>query len=405
MLKVGQSLLFNQRRWHLRQVRVVGGRRLELEVVGASEAAQGMIRPMTAFQYGDDLFIKRRGQGYWQAHLQRDWVDHERGPALQCQAATWLDLLAAHTGQPAGGDLKNEFSWSYSRAAKYRQCPRAYYYHYYAAWEGWRKDAPAPVRRAYLLKNLTDLARWTDKLVHEAIKLALMRLKAGQVVAETELVKHMHGRAQADFKQSQSGRYRQQPGQLTGFQEHYYQTGPAPQAWRAAWAKVEHELRAFLNSELYAHLCRQPGSSFLSIEALQSFSLAGTKVWVQIDLVRREGNTIYVYDWKSEPVEDEELQQQLGVYGLYVRRTRPEAADPDLRLRAVIYVLGEERLLEFELNEALLQATQVMIEASSEQLRGLLFDPETNLAQMRRFPMIDDLSVCRQCQFRELCGR
>lgn len=405
MLKAGQNLLLNKRLWHLRQVRPLGGRTWELEVIGASTAALGMTRQMTASQYGDDLFIQQRPEQYGRGHLQRDWVNTERGPALACQPATWLDLLAEHTRHPPAGDLKNEFSWSYSRAAKYRYCPRAYYYHYYAAWEGWQTTAPAPVQRTYLLKNLTDLPRWTGTLVHDSIRFAMARLKAGQPVAESDLLKQMRARAQADFDSSHSGRYRQQPNQLTGFQEHYYQTNLSQADWQAALAEAEHHLHTFMQSAFYADLRRQSPATFLHVEELRSFMLAGVKIWVQLDLARRVGDTIYLYDWKTGPLHLEEWRQQLGVYGLYFQRTWPQITATKIALQATIYLLAENRLIEFELDKPALQEVQAAIETSIAHLKGLLMDAEANLADPQHFPMLDDLSVCRRCQFKELCRR
>jgi hypothetical protein len=405
VLVTGQNLLLNKRLWHLRQVRLVKGRQWELEAIGASEAALGLTRRMTAIQYGDDLFIQQRQRDYWHGHLQRDWLETERGPVLNCKPATQLDLLAAHTRHPASGDLKNEFSWSYSRAAKYRQCPRAYYYHYYATWEGWQKDAPEPVQHVYLLKNLTDLSRWTGTLVHESIKFALTRLKAGRPIMEANLIKQVRSWAQTDFADSHSERYRQKPNQLTGFQEHYYQTNLPQSEWQAAQTQAEHYLHTFLNSALYTDLRQRPPATFLNVEELQSFSIAGVKVWVQIDLARREGDTIYLYDWKTGPVDSAELRQQLGIYGLYWQHAWPQDNSTEVSLRAIVYLLAEDKLLEFDLDEAMLQETQALVERSVAQLRGLLSDAAANLAELRHFPMIDDLSVCRRCQFRELCGR
>ncbi|MBN1221346.1 MAG: PD-(D/E)XK nuclease family protein [Anaerolineae bacterium] len=402
--KAGQNLLLNNRLWTIRQVHPLAGRKLEFEVLGASPASLGMTRRMKAVRYGDDLFIEQRRQSYWYGHLQQDWLNHELGPALACRQANWLDLLAVHTRHPASGNLKNEFSWSYSRAATYQKCPRAYYYHYYAAWEGWQTNAPAPVKRAYLLKNLTSLPRWVGDLVHETIKYALIRLKDGQPVADNHLVKHMHTRAQADFADSRSGRYRQKPNQLTGFQEHYYQLNLSPAAWQTAWTDAEHYLRTFINSTLYADLCRQPVDTLLEIEALQFFTVARTKMWVQMDLAQHQGNTFYIYDWKTGPIEESDLRQQLGIYGLYARHAWPETIT-NASLRGIVYALAEDRVYEFELTDTTLHETRLMVETSLNNLRDLLLDPQANLAELRRFPMIDDLRVCQTCQFRELCGR
>ena len=201
------------------------------------------------------------------------------------------------------------------------------------------------------------------------------------------------------------GRYRQQPNRFTGFQEHYYQLALPNPAWQTAWTKAEQYLQTFLRSTLYVHLLRQAPATFLDIEELNSFLLAGTKVWVQMDLVRREEDTIVLYDWKTGPLDQAELRLQLGVYGLYVRQTWPEFAGPGVSIRGIVYDLANDQLLEFELAETTLQETEAMIEASVTQLRSLLLDSEANLTELRRFPMIADLDVCQRCQFRELCGR
>lgn len=403
-LKPGQNLLLNNRLWSLWQVRPLEGPNLELEIIGASQAAQGMTRRLKAAQYGSALFIERRQGDYWQADLEQDWVQNERGPALNCQPATALDLLAAHTRYPAHGRLKNRFSWSFSRAAKYNQCPRAYYYHYYAAWNGWQTDAPAPVRQTYLLKNLTDIPRWVGALVHESIKFAVARLKAGQPVADRDLLEQMHRRAQADFEDSKSGRYARQPNQLTGFQEHYYRTNPPQDMWQAAWAKAERCLRAFLNSPLYADLQRSPAEAFLNVEELRAFTIAQTRVWIQMDLALRRENAIYLYDWKTGEVTDEPaIWQQLGIYGLYIRHTWPEWSA--LPLKGVVFNLARNHLFEVDLIDEVLRNARAATEASIAGLQNLLLNPQTNQAELRRFPMIDELSVCRSCQFRALCGR
>jgi len=399
----GQNLLLNDRLWAVREVRATGGRNLEFEIVGVSPASLGMTRRSSAIRYGDELFIEQSHGGYWLGHLERDWAEHGQGVALTCKSASSFDLLDAHTRHPAGGNLKNEFTWSYSRAAKYKQCPRAYYYHYYAAWEGWQSYAPVPVKKAYLLKNLTGLSRWVGNLVHKTIQFALAQLKNGRIVPEKDLVKHMHTRAQTDFTDSQTGRYRQKPNRFTGFQEHYYQTGPSQDTWRTAWSTAEKRLKTFIQSTLYAHLCRQSPATFLEIETLQSFTVADTKVCVQMDFARQEEDTIVIYDWKTGSIDNAEVQQQLGIYGLYARHVWPEIAANGLL--GIVYGIAEDQILEFDLNDAQLRETQTSIESSIVQLQSLLLDTQANLAELSQFPMIEDLATCRQCQFRELCGR
>ncbi len=402
MFHAGQSFLLNNRLWTLRQIRTLSGRKLEFELIGASDASMGMLRTVTAFLYGRDLFIEQRRGGFWYAHLTHDQTPGDFGPALNFQRATKLDVLATHTRHPAYGNLKNQFSWSYSRGQKYRRCPRAYYYHYYAAWEGWQKNAPEPVRQAYLLKNLTGISRWSGTRVHESIKFAVARLKSGHIVNMADLLAQMRRRARTDIDSSKSGQYKQQPNKRTGFQEHYYKEKLSPNAWPDALARAEQALEQFLNSPLYAGLRRLPATAFLNVEELQSFSLDGTKVWVQMDLAIHDKTGIRLYDWKTGRIDEAEVRQQLGIYGLYARHTWPEHRAA--LLRGIVFSLAENKLLEFNLDDAALEKTKATTRESINTLKKLLSGPTVdNLAKIRRFPMVDDLSVCKKCQFRALC--
>jgi hypothetical protein len=124
-----------------------------------------------------------------------------------------------------------------------------------------------------------------------------------------------------------------------------------------------------------------------------------------MDLARPAGEKIYVYDWKTGPIEMAELRRQLGIYGLYLRQVWGQGSSTQPALQAMVYWLAEDKVLTFDLDDMLLQETRTQVEASIAHLRGLLLDAESNLAEAQRFPMINDLNVCHRCQFRELCGR
>ncbi|HMR68220.1 MAG TPA: hypothetical protein PKE64_29775, partial [Anaerolineae bacterium] len=91
-LKPGQILQLSNRLWSLRQVTPRAGRHLDLEAIGASEAAMGMMRSLKAVLIGPDLFIEQRRSGYWQADLGSGRQKTALGPVLICRPATALDL-------------------------------------------------------------------------------------------------------------------------------------------------------------------------------------------------------------------------------------------------------------------------------------------------------------------------
>jgi hypothetical protein len=371
--------------------------------MGISAASQGMVRRFTAVQIGPHFFIERQRGGYWQANLETDWGNDVSKSTVFCRPATALDLIDAHTRYPVAGDLPNLFSWSYSRDALYRHCPRAYYYHYYGSWNGWDRGSPAPVRRLYLLKNLTSIERWTGTLVNDAIKAALVRRIDGRQVTRSGLVAKMRQRARRDFGDSRRGRFQDQPGKLTGFQEHYYQEPIPPSAWAAAWERAEQALLTFLDSPLYIQFSQQPPDGLLEIRTLESFALMGHTVWVQPDLITREPKTITIYDWKTGEPDTAEEERQMGIYGIFARRHWPDWSD--LQLKGVTVYLAEYGFKTHDLTMDRLAAIQTEVENSIYRLRSLLSDQEANLAERDRFPLIDDLAVCRRCRFRETCDR
>lgn len=403
MLQAGQILALGDRLWHISRLREAarGARGLEMQLMGVSPGTEGMGRKALGFVYGQELILQLGpGVRYWRARA-RDWLETDRGPALRCEPASPLEVLAVHTRHPAAGTLEHEFSWSHSRAELHQTCPRAYYYTYYGAWEGWRSDVPAAVRRTYLLKNLTDRSRWRGTLVHEAIKYVIARLRAADPVSEAEVVAQMRRRARADVEDSQQGRYRERPNRIVGFQEHYYRQ---PLDWEAAVDVAEQRLHTFFQGRLYGHLQQLPPSAFLNVEELASFEVGGTKVWVQIDLATQEAGTVRLYEWKSGAPDLEAARRQLGVYGLYARQTWSLAG---ARLIGVVYDLAANARHEFELDAAALSQAEAHIRSSVETLqeRLLAADPQQNLADIGNFPQIDELSICHECQFRELCGR
>ena len=74
-------------------------------------------------------------------------------------------------------ELKNEFSWSKSRDAAFRECLRRYFFQYYGAWGGWYNDAEPRTRKLYVLKQLKNRAMWAGEKVHDCIERGLQNVR------------------------------------------------------------------------------------------------------------------------------------------------------------------------------------------------------------------------------------
>jgi hypothetical protein len=75
-------------------------------------------------------------------------------------------------------ELKNEFTWSFSRRQTFESCRRRYWFRYYAFWGGWNRDAPELARKAYFFSKMASLAMLVGTAVHETIADVLRALRS-----------------------------------------------------------------------------------------------------------------------------------------------------------------------------------------------------------------------------------
>ena len=73
-----------------------------------------------------------------------------------------------------------EFAWSISRQRKLDQCPRGYFFTYYAGWNGWLDEAPEEARTAYRLGKLTSLDALLGQQIDERARELEAAARAGR---------------------------------------------------------------------------------------------------------------------------------------------------------------------------------------------------------------------------------
>ncbi|MCI0573562.1 MAG: PD-(D/E)XK nuclease family protein [Myxococcaceae bacterium] len=304
--------------------------------------------------------------------------------------------------------LVNEFSWSKSRHEKLSECLRAYYFHYYASWGGWERDAAPRVRQLYLLKKLTNRHAWAGTVVHDAIRDALLDVRAGRPLDEARILSRAHALMRADFKHSRAkGYWREKTRkEFTGLVEHEYDEPVPAESWKGAWTTVEQALGWFFRSR-WVELARSlKPEQWLEVDAgFESgiFFLDGVKVFAVPDFayLDADGHPVVV-DWKTGQVRDGYDEQVLG-YALYLsHRYRLPVEQVEARL---VYVnSGEE--VPVRVDPAALAAFRAHFTRSVERMRGLLADVTANEAgPEEQFPPTNELRTCARCNFRRLCGR
>jgi hypothetical protein len=301
-------------------------------------------------------------------------------------------------------EFKNEFSWSKSRDALFNECLRAYYYHYYGSWNGWRRDSPPDVKELYVMKNLENIPTWIGRVVHEVAEEVVRGMRRGEQLPTDQAVEMARQRAHGDFEDSQSGIYRSKPNRLCGLQEHYYGDPISDESLEEALATMELCIQRLYSTPTYKRMLELGPEGIIEFEKLHSRTVSGYKVWASPDLLVRDlDGRVVVVDWKTGlSLASEGARLQLAVYGIQAVETyglTPEKLSGlEVNLRS-----GEEHL--YPLNAHTLENTRRYIDSSASRMQALLHDREENIALIRDFLKVHDSHVCQYCRFRRACNR
>ena len=308
------------------------------------------------------------------------------------------------------------FSWSHSRAALYRTCPRRYYYRYYAPYG---RNSPAEQgdrTLCHLLGKLSVVPMMVGRVVHALADGSLRAAMAGnpwpagslEASARVSLTRLIRG-SQRAMRAPASSRPLRTAGTI--LDEHYYRLPFGPEAEGAALDRAVTYARRLHQHPLYALALACP-ERVLSLEAVGRMEVAGFPVYAVPDLVLRlDDGRIAVVDWKTGAAVAERLAQhaaQLAVYALYVAgRWQVEEG----RLTGLVADLNEGQSIEVPFGEGAMRRVEEEIAASVVCLRAALDDPDANVASARRFPPLaagsmplgDLPGACVPCPFRVLC--
>lgn len=294
-----------------------------------------------------------------------------------------------------------EWSWSFSRSRLLVECKRKYYYHYYAAHNGWERSSPQLARQAYRLKKLTNLHFVFGDALHQAARLVVQRMYTDPVPIErlTELVREKLNGAYRSSRNRQ--RWMESPNRYPMLSEFYYGEGPSQTLVERIKARIPVCLENLLAAKTMRELEELAPAQILENDDAQPFEYSGTKVYAIADLVYRSlaGQTVIV-DWKSGQ-DAEEHAEQVALYGLYVK-LRHGWSQPHALAR--IEYLERGTCEELVLDRSDLFRAETLIEDSTEHMKSLLADPERNRPLgAEHFPLTESRQRCRWCNFLELC--
>ncbi len=299
-------------------------------------------------------------------------------------------------------DLKNEFSWSKSRAGTFTECRRKYWFHYYGSWGGWEATSPRRVRDTYILKQLQTRWMWVGDVVHKTVEKILGFARGGRLIPEREAVDESLAAMRTDFSASRSKKYRERPKKTLALFEHEYDVPVTDDEWKEAAEHMRACVAQYYRSPYHEFLPKLPPGQWLPCEELDSYPLDGVKVWAKPDAAFRSGETtVEIVDWKTGRRDDAPDPLQLACYTAYALHKKWAADVRDVTTTE--YNLSSGKAAEIQMTQERLDQVRVDISASAVAMKSLLDDPERNIASESKFPVTTDARACRSCNFRRLC--
>jgi hypothetical protein len=307
-------------------------------------------------------------------------------------------------------DISNEFAWSWSRHQMLYQCARKIYWQYYGSWGGWDAAAPKDAALAYRLKQLKSVAMLVGDLFHEVLGERLrMRSDAPAPVPVAQIREEVERRLLKRLRESRNRDWERfgQPKKYAMLFEDYYGPGVNEGISDAAIREAGECAQGLADSAYGRRSFEIPKRRLRIIDPVsfddKKMTVDGVAVYAAPDLVVEDVHgTLHIVDWKTGRAGKAKIAQ-LAVYGLYV--SEKLGAPIDRIMAHLVYIRTGAVERHGNLREGVAEARR-MISTYTADVRSRLADVASNTAgDIGQFPMTEDRSLCRRCNFREICGR
>jgi len=300
--------------------------------------------------------------------------------------------------------LEQIYAWSESRVKCLRECRRRYHLMYHVAWGGWGGSAPQESRRAYMLKNMTNLPMFVGSIVHDVIEDII---KEGRCSGKWKTLEHaQHDAVQLlrkGWKQSFEKRWEESPKYNINLSEHFYQEEIPQEKLTGYKTKILKSLKAFYDCYLFNIIKNLKPEDWLSLEDFQKFQMnTGEEVTVKIDCGFKYEGKVWLLDWKTGRVSDSVIDQ-LTTYAMYAIK-QGWAKDPSDIIIVPVYLAAYEEIKDSAIPN--LNVTMDRMKRQAGIIRKeypLLTDAFNNKDDKSFFERTDNERACSRCFFRDMC--
>lgn len=297
-----------------------------------------------------------------------------------------------------------EWSWSQTRDSIFRECPRKYYYQYYASHNGWQRDSTEESKSAYRLKQLANLYILFGDALHQLLERVLKEsLKLNELTVDASaLEQQLRNYLNRAFTDSRNlSQWLQAPKKSMMLHEMYYE-GRLPQN---RIVKVNERIRQCVSN---LRNCRSlqdlllKDNRIIEVEQLNTFPVDDTPVFVKLDVLyhmQAEERWIIV-DWKTGQ-EDEDNEEQLLLYALFLNHKYHVPYDK-AEIRLEYLLTGQCK--SYQVDGTKVDRITERVKQSASQMKLLLEDEQRNKPYpQEQFRASPTKMKCLGCNFRDLC--
>jgi len=300
--------------------------------------------------------------------------------------------------------LEQTYAWSESRVKTLRECRWKYYLTYYLSWEGWLPSAPQEKRRAYMLKNMTNIPMWVGSIVHDTIEYVITKGRdSGEWLKLEEAQAYAIQLLRKGWKQSVDKRWQASAKANVNLYEHFYQEDVSDDQTKAAKFKVLSSLKSFYSMSLFSVLTSLKKDDWLTLEDFQKFRLSSDEeVSVKIDCGFKHNGKVYLIDWKTGKVNDSVLDQ-LTTYAMYAMKMGWSRNPEDIVI-VPVYLFAYNEIKEKAIPELKVTIEHMKRQAGIIQREyPLLTEAHNNKNNPSAFPRTENECSCKRCFFKDMC--
>ncbi|MCK5845463.1 MAG: hypothetical protein KAG97_12190 [Victivallales bacterium] len=291
--------------------------------------------------------------------------------------------------------IKREFSWSLSRGAMFRRCPRAYYHHYYGSWGGWRSDADLNAVETHALKKLVSVDFFADSLFRDAFSLLLFerRRKPEQFISELRRRSMTAaGRRIRELRGTQS------PNISNGadFIERHYHGMNCDELRSVITMRLDTLSANLAESPALPLLAAVPYLSFIQFKKPASFTFEGVTIWTVPDYLWNDSGSIKgVNLFSYNPVDSGAWSRKAAIDAMFAESLRPGA---HVRVESAFLHLPSFPIIAYSAPR-----TEMRCEIKRDVDDMLAVTNIDTDIREERFVQTDNEAICESCPFQDLC--